>query len=68
MKSTANLYRSKIAIEVDSPWRVGGDFAGIFLTPISASIYKCKVWESPILVSQLASHSVPSNHMIRGKS
>lgn len=40
VKSTADLNRSQLAVKSHGPWRIGGNFAGIFLSTLTATIYK----------------------------
>lgn len=43
MKTTADLYSSQLTVKSDSARGIGGDFAGILFSTLTAAIYNTKV-------------------------
>lgn len=40
VKPAADLHGSQLAVKSHCPWGVGGDFAGILVSTLTAAIYK----------------------------
>lgn len=48
MKTAADLHSSQFAVKSHCPWGVGGDFAGILLSALAATVYKANTKVSTI--------------------
>lgn len=42
VETAADLHGPQFAVEPHRPWRVGGDFAGILFSALTATVYKAK--------------------------
>lgn len=48
VKTAADLHSSQFAVKSHCPWGVGGDFAGILLSTLAATVYKANTKVSTI--------------------